>query len=63
MNTANPFRETLIHITSGLSGTVGIVVMALLLGVMIVGFKERLVPLVVVCLLMEIIIAGTFMVK
>jgi len=63
MNTVNPFRETLLQLTSGFSGTLGIVTMALLLGVMVIGFKERLVPLVVVCLIMEIIIAGMYIVK
>ena len=63
MNTTNPFKETLLQLTSGLSGTLGIVAMALLLGVMVIGFKERLVPLVVVCLIMEIIIAGMYIVR
>jgi hypothetical protein len=59
----NPFKETLLQITSGLSGGVGLLIMAFLLVVIGVGFKERIVPLVVVGLLLELVIAGMYMVK
>jgi hypothetical protein len=59
----NPFRTTLETLTYNLTGGIGFLAMGFLVIATFVGFKERLVPLVVVSLLLEITLGAMFLVK
>ena len=59
----NPFRTTLETLTHSLTGGIGLLAMEFLVMTTFIGFKERLVPLVVVSLLLEITLGAMFLVK
>ncbi len=59
----NPFRTTLETLTHGLTSGIGLLVMGFLVIATFIGFRERLLPLVVVSLLLEITLGAMFLVK